>query len=157
MTVAEYDNYELSLEWKVAEGANSGVMYRVRKGDGAPYMSGVEYQILDNDKHHDGKSDLTAAGSLYAMYPTNKKAVKPVGEWNTTRIVLNNNHVEHWLNGKKVVDTEMWGKDWNEKFAKSKFKGWKQFGKEKKGHIALQDHGDPVWFRNIKLREIHNH
>ena len=151
-TVESFDDFELELEWKVAEASNSGIIYRARLGDGAPYISGLEYQVLE-DKHADARSPLTHAGSLYALYPTKPELCKPTGEWNKTRILVKGNHVEHWLNGEKVVECELWSDDWNQRLAKSKFNGWKQFGKSPQGHIALQDHGDPVWYRNIRIRK----
>ena len=154
MTVGTYGNFELKLSWKVSPGGNSGIMYRVRTGDGAPYMSGPEYQVLDDASHADGQSELTSAGALYALYPARRGVVRPAGEWNETRIVVNGNHVEHWLNGEKLVECEMWGDDWNQRFNDSKFKGWPQFAKSTEGHIALQDHGDEVWYRNIEIRRL---
>lgn len=151
---AEFEDFELELEWKVAPGANSGVMYRVRLGDGAPYFSGPEYQILDDAKHADGKNPKTSAGSLYALVAADGKELKPVGEWNTTKIVIKGNQLEHWLNGKKVVDIEIGGESWNKLVEGSKFKSWTQFGKSPKGHICLQDHGDKVWYRNIRVTKL---
>ena len=154
MTSKVYKDFVMSTEWKVAKGGNSGIMYRVRQGDGAPYMSGVEYQVLDNDGHSDGKSDLTSAGAIYALYPTDQAVCKPAGEWNKTMIVVIGNHVEHWLNDKLVAETEMWGDDWNKRFKESKFASWTMFGKSSEGHIALQDHGDKVWYRNIVIKPV---
>lgn len=154
VTKSAYGNFELVFDWKVAEGANSGVMYRVSLGDPAPYFSGPEYQILDDDRHADGRKELTSAGSLYAMYVPENKKLNAVGEWNSAKIILKGNHVEHWLNGEKVVDAELHSKDWNERLAASKFKDWEKFGKNEKGHIAFQDHGDQVWYRNILIREL---
>jgi hypothetical protein len=154
VTVGEYDNFELSLEWKIAPGGNSGIMYRVSEEQGAPYESGPEYQLLDNAGHADGKSALTSAASCYALYAPSKDVTKPVGEWNKTRIVVNGNHVEHWLNGVKVVSYELGDADWNKRVEESKFKSMPRFGKEPRGHIDLQDHGDDIAFRNIKIRPL---
>ena len=154
MTTKVYKDFVMSAEWKVAKGGNSGIMYRVRQGDGAPYMSGVEYQVLDNDVHKDGKRDLTSAGAIYALYPTDKAACKAAGEWNKAVIVVIGNHVEHWLNDKLVGKTELWGDDWNKRFKESKFASWTMFGKSSEGHIALQDHGDDVWYRNIMIKPV---
>lgn len=154
MTKAQFDNFELMFDWKVSEGANSGVMYRVTTGDGASYFTGPEYQILDDSKHHDGKKEITSAGSLYALYKPADKKLKKVGEWNSAKIVLNGKKIEHWLNGKKVVAAELGSEDWTERVNGSKFKNWKKFGKNAKGHICFQDHGDKVWFRNIKVKPI---
>ena len=154
MTKQEFGNFELEFDWKITEAGNSGVMYRVSLGDKKPYKSGPEYQILDDDKHKDGKLESHRSGSLYALYVPKNKTLKPVGQWNTSKIVLNGNTVEHWLNGNKVVEAELGSDDWNEKVAASKFKTWEKFGKNKKGHICFQDHGDPVWYRNIKIKSL---
>jgi len=130
------------------------VMYRVSLGDRKPYLTGPEYQVLDDDKHKDGKIESHRSGSLYALYAPQNKKLMPVGQWNTSKIVLNGNDVEHWLNGQKVVAAEIGSADWNEKVADSKFKSWEKFAKNKKGHICFQDHGNPVWYRNIKIKPL---
>ncbi|MEM7453832.1 MAG: DUF1080 domain-containing protein [Planctomycetota bacterium] len=154
ITREQFGNFELTFEWMVTEGANSGVMYRVSTGDGAPYFSGAEYQILDDDQHRDGGNVLTSAGSLYAMYAPENKTLQPVGEWNEAKIVLNGATVEHWLNGVKVVEAELGSEDWNTRLAASKFKDWEKFARNESGHIAFQDHGDTVFYRNIVVRPI---
>ncbi len=154
VTKKEYANFELMFDWKVTEGANSGVMYRVSMGDGAPYFSGPEYQVLDDDVHRDGQNPKTSAAALYGLYVAEGKELNAVGEWNEAKIVLNGNRVEHWLNGTKVVDAELQSDDWNERVGNSKFKSWEKFGKNQSGHIAFQDHGDQVWFRNIRVRNL---
>jgi hypothetical protein len=126
-------------------------MYRVAETHGAPYETGPEYQVLDDEKHGDGKNPLTAAGSIYAVYPPAKKVVKPVGEWNHTKIVLKGNHVEHWLNGEKICEAEIGSEDWNARIAKSKWAKVTSYAKETKGKIDLQDHGNKVEFKNIKI------
>jgi len=151
-TDEDFGDFELAFEWKVTSGANSGVMYHVGEGEGAPYFTGPEYQILDNKRHPDGRSKLTSAASCYALYPPSEDATKPVGEWNKSRIVIHGGKVEHWLNGKKVVAYEIGSDDWNSRVAKSKFNAWKKFGTLKKGKIDLQDHGDEVSFRSIKIK-----
>jgi hypothetical protein len=154
VTVDEYDSFELALEWKISPGGNSGIMYRVSESEDAPYHTGPEYQLLDNAKHADGRSKLTSAASCYALYPPNKDMTRPVGEWNLTRLVVNGNHVEHWLNGMKVAEYEIGSDDWNKRVKASKFKDMPKFAKEPKGHIDLQDHGDEIAFRNIKVRPL---
>lgn len=154
VTREEYENFQLDFEWKVAKGANSGVMYRVSLGDPAPYFSGPEYQILDDAVHGDGKNPLTSAAAIYAMYKPENKTLKPVGEWNTARIVVNGSQVEHWLNGVKVCETDLAGDDWKARYAKSKFSKWEKFGRNSSGHIAFQDHGDKVWYRNITIKRL---
>ncbi len=154
VTLDEYDNFELVFDWKVTPGANSGVMYRVAETQDEPYFTGPEYQVLDNKKHPDGRNPKTAAASVYAVYAPSEDAAKPVGEWNAGKIVANGNHLEHWLNGVKVVDCEIGSEDWNKRIAQSKWKDVPTYAREKKGHIDLQFHGDEVAFRNIKIRPL---
>ncbi len=153
VTEKEFRNFEFQFQWKVAPGANSGVMYRVRPGDKAPYFSGPEYQVLDDGVHRDGGNPKTSAAALYGLIAGDGKELKPVGEWNTGKIVIEGNHVEHWLNGRKVVDTEIGTDAWRAMIAGSKFKDWQQFAGAPQGMICLQDHGDKVWFRDLKIRE----
>jgi hypothetical protein len=150
-TVEEFADFELQIDWKISPGGNSGIMYRVAETHGAPYETGPEYQVLDDEKHGDGKNPLTSAGSIYAVYPPAKKVVKPVGEWNHTKIVCKGAHVEHWLNNEKVAEAEIGSEDWNAKVAKSKWAKVTSYAKEPKGKIDLQDHGDKVEFKNIKI------
>jgi len=152
ITVREYTSFELSLEWKISPKGNSGIMYRVTEADSATYETGPEYQVLDDEGHRDGLSRLTAAGAVYGLYPAPDSLVRPVGEWNQARIVVNGNDVEHWLNGTLVARYVLGSPDWEARVAKSKFRQWPGYGKAKTGHIALQDHGDWVAYRNIKIR-----
>lgn len=154
VTVDEYDNFELQFDWKVSEGGNSGVMYRVSLGDSAPYMSGPEYQVLDDAGHADGKNALTSAGSLYAMYEPKEKKARKTGIWNSTKIIVDGNKITHYLNGTKIVEAEIGSADWNTKLEASKFKDWEKFAKNRSGHIAFQDHGDEVWFRKIRVKRL---
>ena len=154
ITTDQFANFELALEWKVAPAGNSGIMYRVIEGPQNTYQSGPEMQVLDDARHADGKSPLTSAGALYGLYPAAAGVVRPAGEWNAVRIVANGAHVEHWLNGVKVVDYELWSPDWERRVAASKFHEWPPYGRAKRGHIALQDHGDWVAYRNIKIRVL---
>lgn len=151
----EYGNFELRLDWKVAPKGNSGIMYHVLEKDGlTSYMTGPEYQVLDNKGHADGRNKLTSAGSCYGLYAPMKEVCNPAGEWNHARIVIKDGHVEHWLNGTKVVEYVKGGDEWNKKLANSKFKQWPEFGKPTHGHLCLQDHGDKVEYRNIRIREL---
>jgi len=154
VTNEQYGDFELVLDWKVAPGSNSGVIYRVSDAAGETYETGPEMQVLDDARHSDGKSPLTSAGSLFGLYPAPRGVVKPAGEWNTARIWVQGNHVEHWLNGTKMVSYDLGSPDFNAKVAASKFKAWPGFGKSARGYIALQDHGDPVAFRNIRIRTL---
>ncbi len=154
LTVDQFGNFELALEWKVAPGGNSGIFYRATETGEAVYHSGPEMQVLDDAGHRDGASRLTSAGSLYGIYAAPAGVVRPAGEWNAVRIVVNGQHVEHWLNGVKVVDYELGGPDWEKRVGEAKFKDWPEFGRAKRGHIALQDHGDWVAYRNIKIKVL---
>ena len=154
ITAETFANFELAIEWKITPGGNSGIMYRVTEDAQAPYETGPEMQVLDDERHADGRSRLTSAGSLYALYPAPAGVVKPAGAWNAARVVVNGNHVEHWLNGTKTVEAEIGSDDWNQRVASSKFRRWPGFGKAKRGHIALQDHGDWVAYRNIQIRVL---
>ncbi|MFW6062441.1 MAG: 3-keto-disaccharide hydrolase, partial [Planctomycetota bacterium] len=118
------------------------------------WKTGPEYQILNNEVHRDGQNPLTQASACYAIYAPTKDMCKPVGEWNTTKIVCNGHRVEHWLNGEKVVDYELFSDDWERRVADSKFSKFPHYGRMPTGHINLQDHGDPVWYRNIKIRRL---
>jgi hypothetical protein len=154
VTNDKYGNFELMLEWKVAEGGNSGIFYRVGEDSDYPWRTGLEMQVLDDAKHPDGRSPLTSAGSLYAIYPAPRGVVRPAGEWNAVRIVANGHQVEHWLNGVKVVDAELGSPDWEARVKRSKFATMPGYGKNDSGYIGLQDHGDRVAYRNIKIRTI---
>jgi hypothetical protein len=156
MTDSEFQDYELTLDWKISACGNSGVIFNVVEDDKYKntYNSGPEMQMLDNTCHPDAKIAKHRAGDLYDLIACSKETVKPAGEWNQVRLVSKNAKMEFWLNGTKVVDFTMHTPEWKEMVAKSKFKSMPGFGESKKGHIALQDHGDAVWFRNIKIREL---
>lgn len=155
ITKKQYENFELYLEWKIAPQSNSGVFYHVQEGlTDAIHESGSEYQLLDDIGWPDKLDAAQYSGANYAMHTPNNANVKPIDEWNSTRIVVNNPHVEHWLNGEKVVEYELWSEDWKERKANSKWADKEHYGKAKSGHIGLQDHGGLTIFRNIKIREI---
>jgi len=151
MTIDQYGDFDLRLDWKISSGGNSCIIYRVRTGDRASYFSGPEYQVLDDKGKNQGSN---SSGSLYGLYAPQGKEIRPAGKWNTARIVLKGNHGEHWLNGKKVVEFEIGSDDWNQRIAKTKFSKWKQFASMKKGHICLQDHGNQVSYRNIRIKPL---
>jgi hypothetical protein len=154
ITKDTYKDFDLELEWKVAPGGNSGVMYDVSESEKETYFTGPEMQVLDDDLHADGKNPKTSAGALYALVAPVGKTLKPVGEFNRARIVKKGNHVEHWLNGKKVVEYELGSPELAKLIADSKFKDMPRFAKEGQGHIALQHHGQEVWYRNIRIRAL---
>ena len=159
ITKEKYGNYELTLEAKLTPGANSGVKYfvteRLPKSPGSAI--GLEFQILDDDLHPDakmGKSGNRTIGSLYDLIPAASKTPRSIGEWNQVRIISNNNKVEHWLNGSKVVEYERGSSAFRALVAESKYKNFEGFGEAPEGHLLLQDHGDEVHYRNIKLRKL---
>jgi hypothetical protein len=155
ITDDQFASFDLVFQWKISPGGNSGVIYRATEDHHQSYETGPEYQVLDNAKHADGKNPLTSASSCYALYAPTKDLTQPVGQWNQGRILIDGNHVEHWLNGEKVVEYE-WGSDeWKSLIAKSKFNAMPDYGTRKSGGIDLQDHGNNVWFRNIKIRVLH--
>ncbi|HEY9007628.1 3-keto-disaccharide hydrolase [Ohtaekwangia sp.] len=156
VTDSEYENYELTLEWKVSACANSGILFNVVEDAkyAHVYLTGPEMQVLDNSCHPDAKINKHRAGDLYDLIACSTETVKPAGEWNEVKIISKNSHYEFWLNGTKVVTFTMHDAAWDEMVKNSKFKSMPDFGKAKKGHIALQDHGDKVSFRNIRIREL---
>lgn len=154
MTREQYRNFDLRLEWRIAPGGNSGIIYRAQTGDPQPYYTGLEYQLLDNDEHADGQSSLTSTASLYALYAPDPNPVKPAGEWNSTRIVVDGNRIRHFLNGEQVVECMIGSDDWNKRLAASKFADWKRFAKADKGYITFQDHGHEVAFRNVRIKRL---
>jgi cytochrome c len=157
LTAEEYQDFEFTLEWKIGPCGNSGIFYNVTE-DPAKFqygwMTGMEMQVLDNTCHPDSRIPKHRAGDLYDLIACKYETVKPSGEWNRIRIISKNGHLEHWLNDRKVVETQLFTPEWNALIAGSKFKEFKGFGQAKKGKISLQDHGDPVWYKNIKIRRL---
>ncbi len=155
-TAKEYADFEFSWEWKIAEGGNSGVKYRI-----TPYEKrgpiGPEYQLLDDTKHADAKvGPQRQTASLYDFTPPDAalKKLNPPGQWNTSKIVARGTKFEHWLNGVKVLEMDTASEAWKAALAKSKFKGLATFAQNPKGRLMLQDHGDEVWFRNLSIKEL---
>ena len=154
ITRERFGDFELALEWKVAAGGNSGVFYRATEAERAPYWTGPEMQILDNAGHPDGGIPETSAGANYGLHAPVRDVTRPVGEWNRARIVVRGARVEHWMNGVRIVEYELWTDEWRVAVAATKFADWPGYGMAEAGHIGLQDHGDPVWYRNIRIREF---
>ena len=152
-----YENFELSWDWKLSKGGNSGMLYHVveRPIFKVPYVTGPEYQLIDDD-NYEGLEEWQKLGADYAMYVPNKSLMKvnPAGQWNNSKIVFDNGHVEHWLNGVKIIEFEAWSDDWFERKNSGKWVDAPEYGLAKKGVICLQDHGSPASFRNLKLREL---
>ena len=159
VTDKEYGNFDLRWEWKVTSGANSGLMYHVVESNKykAPYETGPEYQLIDDIGFPEKLEDWQKAGADYAMYaPNERKRLKPVGDWNSSRILFDNGRVEYWLNGEIIVEFTAWSEEWTKKKTEGKWKDYPDYGSAKKGRIALQDHGQKVYFRNIRIEELDN-
>jgi hypothetical protein len=154
ITREQYGDFELELEWKVAPGGNSGIFYHAAEDTNNIWENAPEMQILDDSTHNDGKDRLTSAGADYALYPAPVGAVKPVGDWNQVRIVADKGRIQYFLNGVKTCDFQRGGDDWKGRVARSKFSKMPKYATNSRGHIGLQDHGDEVWFRNIRVRSL---
>lgn len=155
MTTRVYGNFELSFDWKISDGGDSSVIYRIALGEAAAYRTGPEYQLLDNSTAGDNQQANHRAGSLYDVGPAPvRDATRPVGEWNTSRIVVRAWRIEHWLNGGKVIEMDLASEAGRAAIARSAFKEWPKFATMGRGFIALQDRGHRVSFRNLKIREL---
>jgi hypothetical protein len=155
ITKKEYRNFELYLDWKIAPESNSGIFFQVQEGiTNAIYETGPEYQLIDDKGWPTQLKDSQYSGANYDMHAPEGAEVVPLDEWNKTRLIVKGPHVEHWLNGKKVVEYELWSDGWYKRKADSKWRDMPHYGTAKKGHIGLQDHGGLTMFRNIKIREL---
>ncbi len=156
MTADMYQDFEFKIDWRICPAGNSGIIYRVSNEapNNYPWETGPEMQVLDNSEHADGRNALTSAGSNYALIAPPKDVTRPIGFFNEARVVVKGNHVEHWLNGEKLLEYELGSPEWEKLVAASKFKDMPRYGRTPRGYIVLQDHGDRVWYRNIKVREL---
>jgi len=155
ITHETFGDFELELEWQLSPGGNAGIFYRGTRGYDHIYWSAPEYQLLDDARHRDGRNRLTSAAAAYALYAAPAGVVKPADEWNTARIVVDGAHVEHWLNGRKVVSYELWSLDWKSKVAASKFAPYPNYGLAKEGLIGIQgDHAGTLTLRRIRIRAL---
>jgi hypothetical protein len=157
VTDNEYDNFDLQLDWKISKNGNSGIIFYVKEDVAKyeqSYHTGLEMQVLDNNGHKDGKIYKHRAGDLYDLIASSKDATKPVGEWNHVEIISNHGKLDFYLNNEHTLTTSLWDDNWKKMVAGSKFKQWPDFGTYKKGRIDLQDHGDEVWYRDIKIKRL---
>tara|TARA_B100000029_G_scaffold405938_1_gene406454 strand:- start:4186 stop:5535 length:1350 start_codon:yes stop_codon:yes gene_type:complete len=154
ITIEKFEDFELRFEWKVEHGGNSGVFFGVIEDGDVAWHSGPEYQLLHNAGHPDGQAAITAAGSNYAVHPPIEDMTNPVGEWNRSRLLVRRGHVEHWMNGRHLLSYEIGNDEWQHRVTDSKFSELPLYGQSRRGHIAIQDHGDPIWFRNMRIRTL---
>ena len=154
ITKEKFGDFVLEVEWRVSPGGNSGIFYRATEDYPAVWHSAPEMQVLDDSLHHDGQNTKTSAGSLYGLIAPINKILVPVGEYNKAKVIAKGNHIEHWLNGAKILEYEFGSEELRSLIADSKFKDFSGFAKAKEGYIALQHHGEEVWFRNIRIKSL---
>lgn len=153
-TTETYKNFELSFDWKISEKQNSGVMFRVTEEFEVPYATGPEFQLIDDDNYPGGVKDVNKTAANYDVHAAQNSKLNPIGSWNNAKIIVNGNHVEHWLNGSKVVEYELNSEDWKTRVAASKWKEYPKYGQASEGYIDLQDHGGEVWFKNVMIKTL---
>jgi len=154
VTVTQFDDFELILEWQVEPGGNSGVFFRAGEEEPEMHMTAPEIQLLDDERHCDGRNPLTSSGACYGLYPAPRGIVGPAGTWNELRLLADGTHISQWLNGEHLASYEIGSTDWQERVRASKFSAYPAFGRLTRGHIGLQDHGDRVAFRDIRIRPL---
>ncbi|HJZ72901.1 MAG TPA: DUF1080 domain-containing protein [Vicinamibacterales bacterium] len=153
VTVDEFGDFELTLEWKLPRNGNSGIFYRVTEEDDVMWHVAPEFQLIDN-AYSEPLKPVQLAGANYDLHPPSRDVTRAIGSWNEARVIARGAHVEHWLNGVKVVEYELWTADWERRVRESKFRDYPKYGRARRGHIGLQDHDGPVAFRNIRIREL---
>lgn len=155
LTRASFDSFELVLEWRISPCGNSGIFYRGTEEYEYIWLTAPEMQVLDTTCEYDYElRPVWTAGAVYDLYAPTEDVARPVGEWNEVRIIAQGPHTEYWLNGTKIIEYEQGSDEWNERVANSKFHDWEGFGTYMSGPIGLQDHGDPVWYRNVRIRPL---
>lgn len=154
ITSDTYENFDLQMDWKIAPQGNSGILYMVTEQYPTSYLSGPEYQVIDDVNFPEKLEGWQKVAANYAMHTAPTAHPKPAGEWNHARIVVDHGHVQHWLNGEKVVEYDLWTDDWKKRKAEGKWKDAPGYGMSKSGHIALQDHGSEAWFKNIEIKKL---
>ncbi len=154
VTKEKYEDFELELEWRVAPGGNSGIFYHVAEGLPNSWETGPEMQVLDDERHPDGQDPKTSAGSLFGLIAPSNKTLRPAGQFNRARLLVRRGRVEHWLNGRKIAAYELGSDSLKALIAASKFKDLPRFARERSGHIALQHHGEEVWYRKVRIRHL---
>ena len=153
VTVDEFGDFELTLEWKLPPNGNSGIFYRVTEDDAVMWHVAPEFQLIDN-AYKEPLKPVQLAGANYDLHPPSRDVTRPIGSWNEARVIARGAHVEHWVNGVKVVEYELWTSAWERQVRGSKFKDYPRYARARRGHIGLQDHDDRVQFRNIRIREL---
>lgn len=154
ITTDQFKDFELKLEWKTSPAGNSGIFHNATEENDWIWQSAPEMQVLDDEAHHDGNNSKTSAGALYDLIAPTNKSLKPVGEFNQVKIKVQNNEVEYWINGSKIVEFVLGSPELNELIQNSKFHSMPNFAKSNQGHVGLQHHGEEVWYRNVRIRKL---